>query len=413
MSARARASVRLSSSARRSFSSSIRRESRFSASTRPSSTSLRRSSASRSASAPSSATAHRVSPAAAAPSPRPGPKTKAIHAPRAATPQPIAAPLSSVGGTRCRRTPTNDAATRTAAPAKTAWKTRSAVTARPPYTCSEKERESERGRRSGEQLKRALRRSDQGLGIDRLARSVVVFDCSRHRPRLPADGAHDRRQPPLREAEQEGVGRDEERLRAQLARFGEVGGQRRECSPGEREPDRVVEEASAELEVVRGDDERTEGDEGEQPQVVADCAQDADPDRSGDRHRRQGDQRAARDSRLQRPPHQFVEGVRADPDSEEEGAEQQPELRPVEPGGDRGSDRDIAQVPDRVRRVEERDVVAPSAGAQGVEGRPRLGGHALRPQITMPPPRLSRRTRMSSTPASRHRESWRSSGSRS
>ena len=38
--------------------------------------------------------------------------------------------------------------------------------------------------------------------------------------------------------------------------------------------------------------------------------------------------------------------------------------------------------------MEQRHVVAPAAGRERVEGRPRLG-HARRPQTTMPPPRLS------------------------
>ena len=106
----------------------------------------------------------------------------------------------------------------------------------------------------------------------------------------------------------------------------------------------------------------------------------------------------ARDPRPQRPPVELVERVRADPDGEEERGERRQEAVPGERGSERGADRDVAQVPGRVRRVEERDVVAPAAGRERVErGAACLSRHAL-PHMTMPPPRLSRRACTSSMP---------------
>ena len=52
---------------------------------------------------------------------------------------------------------------------------------------------------------------------------------------------------------------------------------------------------------------------------------------------------------------------------------------------ERGADRDVRQMPERVRRVQERDVVAPAAALERVEGRARLSAHDV------PRPRAHRR----------------------
>ena len=61
----------------------------------------------------------------------------------------------------------------------------------------------------------------------------------------------------------------------------------------------------------------------------------------------------------------------------------------VEVRREAGADHDVAQVPGRVGRVQQRDVVAPAARGERVERRPRLG-HVRRPQRTVQPPRLRR-----------------------
>ena len=65
-------------------------------------------------------------------------------------------------------------------------------------------------------------------------------------------------------------------------------------------------------------------------------------------------------------------------------------------GARRGADRDVRQMPERVRRVEKRDVVAPAAAAERVPGGLTF---FLRPHVTIPPPRESRLARTSSMPA--------------
>src|SRR5207245_3146685 len=104
----------------------------------------------------------------------------------------------------------------------------------------------------------------------------------------------------------------------------------------------------------------------------------------------------------QRPAAQLVEDMRADADGEKEGGEGQPQPPRAPLGRERGSDYHIAQVPERVRRVEERDVVAPAAARERVERRPCSRTHVstcFRPQITMAPPTPRRRCRTSSMPA--------------
>ncbi len=61
---------------------------------------------------------------------------------------------------------------------------------------------------------------------------------------------------------------------------------------------------------------------------------------------------------------------------------------------------DIGQMPERVGRVEQGDVVAPAAGLERVERRALLDFHFPRPHMTTPPPKLRRRKRTSVMPAS-------------
>ena len=117
------------------------------------------------------------------------------------------------------------------------------------------------------------------------------------------------------------------------------------------------------------------------------------------------------DAGLQRPAAQLVEGVRADPHRERERERRPAQQRPVHARRERGPDRDVREVPERVRRMEERDVVAPAARTERVERGPRpRRGHARVPQTTIPPPTLSRRASTSTRPASRHASSRRGSG---
>ena len=166
----------------------------------------------------------------------------------------------------------------------------------------------------------------------------------------------------------------------------------------------VVEASAEELEVVRDDDEAAEGDEARAARAshaIAPTIADARPRRRS-RRAASADERRRRGIRVcSGRPVQLVERVRADADREEERGERGAEPRPGERRRERGADRDIAQVPERVRRVEERDVVAPAARRKRVERRPRLASLTRAVPRSRPAAEAQPATRTSSTPASR------------
>ena len=82
------------------------------------------------------------------------------------------------------------------------------------------------------------------------------------------------------------------------------------CPDNEREPERVVDPAAEELEVVRDHDERSEGDEHRQPAADPEARDDADRDRPQQRHRRQSCEDAGPDPRPERPPVKLVERMK-------------------------------------------------------------------------------------------------------
>src|SRR5207248_8387554 len=176
-----------------------------------------------------------------------------------------------------------------------------------------------------------------------------------------------------------------------------------------RQPETVVKAAAEELEVLSARDEGAEGNERQQPEVEGDG--DRNPDRGGACERAGGedDEDRRRDPRPERTAVQLVESVRADAEAEEEGRHRQREPCSLDVRGEGRADDDVAQVPGRVRQVEQRHVVAPAAGSERVEGGTCLA-HARLPQITIAPPRLKRRCRNSSMPAARQSSSWRSNG---
>ena len=73
--------------------------------------------------------------------------------------------------------------------------------------------------------------------------------------------------------------------------------------------------------------------------------------------------------------------VRPDSDREEERGERDQQTVDLEVRREGGSDRDVREMPQRVRRMEERQVVPPAARLQRVERRPALA-HERRPQVT-------------------------------
>ena len=83
---------------------------------------------------------------------------------------------------------------------------------------------------------------------------------------------------------------------------------------------------------------------------------------------------------------ELVEGMRTDPDCEEECGQRRQEPGKPEVRSKGGSDRHVAQMPGRVGRVKERRVVAPASGGERVEGGPRrFSGHGSpRPRSRRP-----------------------------
>ena len=78
---------------------------------------------------------------------------------------------------------------------------------------------------------------------------------------------------------------------------------------------------------------------------------------------------------------QLVERVRSDADREEERGQRDQEPLDLEVRRQGRSDRDVGEMPERVRRMEQRQVVAPAARLQRVERRP-ARAHERRPQVT-------------------------------
>ena len=99
----------------------------------------------------------------------------------------------------------------------------------------------------------------------------------------------------------------------------------------------------------------------------ADRPGEADRDSTRNRCDRESHEHRARDPRLQRPPVELVQRVRADPHGQEESGDRGEEAVPCEGGGQRCADGDVAQMPGRVGQVEQRDVVPPAPGGESVE----------------------------------------------
>ena len=124
-----------------------------------------------------------------------------------------------------------------------------------------------------------------------------------------------------------------------------------------------MEAAAEELDVVRHDDERPENDEREEQRSPGEGCGETDgggaPDRRGCEHH----QDPVGDRGPQRASVELVERMRADPEREEERGETPEQSLDGKGRCERCADHDIGQMPERVGRVEQRDVVAPAAGS--------------------------------------------------
>ena len=127
--------------------------------------------------------------------------------------------------------------------------------------------------------------------------------------------------------------------------------------------------AAEPFEVVGDDKHGADADERQQPDATHQPAVDGS---TGDREGRDDRQCAVTDAGAQRVTVAFIEGVRADTQPKKE-AEQCP-AETLEPDRvhQRGADGDVRQVPRGVRRVQQRQPIAPATGAAAtaVERRP-------------------------------------------
>jgi len=137
----------------------------------------------------------------------------------------------------------------------------------------------------------------------------------------PPDRPNLRREVPLRQAEERRERRREEGLWADGLGRADVRRQDGKGTPGECEPEVGVEAAAEELEVVRHDDERPEGNEWEQQRRPREGCGETDgggaPDRPGCEH----NENPIRDRGPQRASVELVESMRPDAEREEERRE--------------------------------------------------------------------------------------------
>jgi hypothetical protein len=122
-----------------------------------------------------------------------------------------------------------------------------------------------------------------------------------------------------------------------------------------------VKAAAERLEVVRDDDEGACGDKHEEPRIDRESPNDADRHGGGDRDNREPDEHACWNLRAERSPVQLVECMRPDAHRESECDERRPETGDGELRAQGGSDGHEGEVPGGIGRVQERDVVAPTA----------------------------------------------------
>ena len=173
----------------------------------------------------------------------------------------------------------------------------------------------------------------------------------------------------LRCALDSGVGGDGGEQRGDGEPFGlcDVGGEHGEGAPGGGKRSVGVEPAVEQLEVVRGDEERTDDHEGHEHEARAGDTRGPDGDGADERGGGGHGEHRGRDRGPQGSAVQLVEGVRGDPHGEEEGEQGGDETLGVEVWCQGGADGHVGEVPRGVRRVQERPPLAcPARGS--VEG---------------------------------------------
>ena len=238
--------------------------------------------------------------------------------------------------------------------------------------------QDDRQRHGGE--RGVQRRGEVGGGeLDHVAVGEPLLAADRDGP--AAQLAHPRAQASLRDAQREATRGDEDAGGTNGERVGPVARERGERPPRGGEPDVGMEAPPEQLEVVCHDDERPGGDQRRELHRDHDQAGQSDRDRAHEPNGGQRDERAVGEPCCQWSAVQLVQRVRAHPNPEEKRSERRRETVPVQHGSGGRTQGDIAQVPGRVRRVQERDDVAPATRSQRVERRALKlrGGHRHEP----------------------------------
>ena len=122
-----------------------------------------------------------------------------------------------------------------------------------------------------------------------------------------------------------------------------------------------METPSEELEVVGEDGESADDDERDQRRRDDQDPGDADCQGTDEAERRQHLECPVRELGPQRAPAQLIESVRTHPDRQEEGGERGEQAIRVDLGRSGRAEGDVAQKPERVGRMEDRDQVSPAA----------------------------------------------------
>src|SRR4051812_26963216 len=230
-----------------------------------------------------------------------------------------AIPISRRRRSRSRTAPMSASTVTTAAATKTICTIVTRSTASGYAEEDEREGEGDHGCRQGLQGMFGFPR--ERIGRDRDRRSIQKLDAARHGTCPASDKPHGRRETPLSMAQECGKRGGEHCLDADRLGGGKVRRQHRERAPREREPRIAVQAAAEQLEVVCDRDERSNSDEGEQPEVRAHRYGNADSCRGSERCDGEHGKCPCRDPGFEWTTMQFVERMRADAHAEEEREE--------------------------------------------------------------------------------------------
>ena len=172
-------------------------------------------------------------------------------------------------------------------------------------------------------------------------------------------------------------------------------------SPREREPERQSNAPPKSSRLYAGDDECACDDERHKPPRPCGAYIDPDRGRGGDRSDRERPERSVQDPGPKRPAVKLVEGACADCHRQRERGERSEHSASTKTATPASSDGDVERCHSRVRRMQQRLVIARAAARQRVERGSRSVAQAPLPHTTTPPPRLRPARLASPSPAAR------------